>query len=326
MTHASRIIRVLAGACIATTLTGSVFAQQQYPTRPIRFIVPQLPGDTCDTLARLVGHKMAERLGQQFIVDNRPGAGGTIGLGLTAQAPADGYTIACGQGGNMSVIPHTMKNVPFDALKDFAPVALAATNYLVLVVHPSAPFKNVGQFVKYLKANPGKVAFATNGEGAFLHMATELFRSQVGFEYLHVPFKGVPQMGQELMAGRVDAAFSSFTGMYPFVMSGKVRLLGIAKETRAANYPDLPTIAETVPGFSSGGWFGFVAPARVPKEIIAILNREANAALKQPDVRPKLEAMGLDVWAESPEYFGDLMKSEYDKYGKVARDIKLVPK
>jgi len=306
-------------------MTGAALAQK-YPTKSIRIIVPQLPGDSCDTLARLLGQKMGERLGQQFIVDNRPGAGGTIGLQLTAQAPADGYTIACGQGGNMSVIPHTMKNVPYDALKDFAPVALVATNYLALVVHPSTPFNTVGEFVKYLKANPGKVAFASNGEGAFLHMATELFRSQVGFTYLHVPFKGVPQMGQELMSGRVDAAFSSFTGMYPFIASGRVRLLGIAKATRAPNYPDLPTIAESVPGFSSGGWFGFVAPARMPKEVIAVLNREANAAMQQPDVRKKLETLGLDLWNESPEHFAALMKSEYDKYGKVAKDIGLVPK
>lgn len=322
MTHIARIVSMLvACACV----TGTALAQK-YPAKAIRIIVPQLPGDSCDTLARVLGQKMGEHLGQQLVVDNRPGASGTIGLAIAAQAPADGYTIACGQGGNMSVIPHTMKNVPFDALKDFAPIALVATNYLALVVHPATPFKNVAEFVKYLKANPGKVAFATNGEGAFLHMATELFRSQVGFKYLHVPFKGVPQMGQELMAGRVDAAFSSFTGMYPFIASGRVRLLGIAKATRAPNYPDYPTIAETVPGFSSGGWFGFVAPAKVPKEIVAVLNREANAAMKLPDVRAKLEALGLDLWTESPEYFGDLMKSEYDKYGKVARDIGLVPK
>ena len=133
-------------------------------------------------------------------------------------------------------------------------------------------------------------------------------------------------MASEIMAGRVDAAFSSFTGVYPFVKSGQLRLLGIAKPTRASNYPDLPTVAETVPGFSSGGWFGFVAPAKVPKEIITILNREMNVALKRPDVRAKLEGLGLDVWAESPEYLRDLMKSEYEKYGKVVRDIKLVPK
>jgi len=323
MTPVARIVSVLI-ACSFLTVTALA---QNYPVKSIRFIVPQLPGDSCDTLARFLGHKMGERLGQQFVVDNRPGAGGTIGLAVAAQAPADGYTIACGQGGNMSVIPHTMKNVPFDALKDFAPVALVATNYLALVVHPATPFKNVGDFVKYLKANPGKVAFATNGEGAFLHMATELFRLQVGgFEYLHVPFKGVPQMGQELMSGRVDAAFASFTGMYPFIASGRVRLLGIAKATRAANYPDLPTIAESVPGFSSGGWFGFVAPANVPKEIITVLNREVNAAMKQPEMRAKLEALGLELWTESPEYFGALLKSEYDKYGKVAREINLAPK
>jgi len=299
---------------------------QSYPQKQVRIIVPQLPGDACDTFARVLGQKMSERLGQPFVVDNRPGASGTIGLALTAQAPADGYTFACGQGGNMSVVPHTMKKVPYDALKDFAPVALIATNYLALVVHPSTPFKNVADFVKYLRANPGKVTFASNGEGAFLHMAAELFRSHVGFTYLHVPFKGTSQMAQELMSGGVDAAFNSFTGIYPYVQAGKVRLLGIAKATRAPNYPDIPAIAETVPGFSSGGWFGFVAPGRVPKEIIAVLNREANAALKLPDVREKFTTLGLDVWTESPEYFGDLMKSEYEKYGKVARDIGLVPK
>jgi len=322
MTHIARFVSLLiACACVA----GPALAQK-YPTKSIRVIVPQPPGDPCDIFARLLGHKMGERLGQQLVVDNRPGASGTIGLALAAQAPADGYTIACGQGGNLSVIPHTMKNVPFDALKDFTPVALVATNYLALVVAPGTPYKDVGEFVKYLKANPGKVSFASNGEGAFVHMATELFRSYVGFQYLHVPFKGVGLMTQEVMSGRVDAAFGSFTGMYPFITSGRVRLLGIAKATRAHNYPDLPTIAESVPGFTSGGWFGFVAPAKVPKEVIALLNQEMNAALKLPDVRGKLEVLGLEVWTESPQYLGSLMKSEYDKYGKVARDIGLVPK
>ena len=322
MTHTSRIVwALIACACLTSTALA-----QNYPTRAIRIIVPQPPGDPCDTFARMLGQYMGERLGQQLVVDNRPGAGGTIGLTLAANASADGYTFACGQGGNLSVIPHTMKNVPYDALKDFAPIALIATNYLALVVYPGAPYKTTGEFVKYLKDNPGKVSFGSNGEGAFLHMAAELFRSAVGFEYVHVPYKGVSPMAQDIIAGRVDAAFSSFTGIFPFVQSGRVRLLGIAKDTRAHNYPDLPTVAETVPGYASGGWFGFVAPANVPKEIITILNREANAAMKRPDVRAKLEALGLELWTESPEYLRDLMKSEYEKYGKVARDIKLVPK
>lgn len=322
MNYVNRIaLALISFACVS-----NIALAQQYPLRPVRVIVPQLPGDSCDTFARLLGHHMGERLGQQFVTDNRPGASGSIGLQITATAAPDGYTIACGQGGNMSVLPHTMKNIPYDALKDFAPISLIATNYLALVVYPSAPYKTTAEFIKYLKANPGKVAFGSNGEGAFLHMAAELFRAAVGFEYVHVPYKGVVPMSQDVMAGRVQAAFSSFTGVYPFVQSGKVRLLGIAKATRAPNYPDLPTIAETVPGFESGGWFGFVAPAKVPKDIINTLNREANAAMKRPDVRAKLEQLGLDVWTESPEYFAKLMKSEYDKYGKVARDIKLVPK
>ncbi|MBI3042211.1 MAG: tripartite tricarboxylate transporter substrate binding protein [Betaproteobacteria bacterium] len=322
MSHAARIIWVLV-ACAG--LTGTALAQK-YPARAIRIIVPQQPGDPCDTFGRLLGGYAAERLGQQLVVDNRPGAGGRIGLGLAAAATPDGYTIACGQGGNMSVIPHTMKDVPYHALNDFKPIALVATNYLALVAAPNSPFKTTGDLVKYLKANPGKVSFATNGEGAFLHMATELFRSYVGFEYIHVPFKGIAGMAAELLSGRVDVAFSSFTAIHPHVQAGRVRMLGIAKPTRAHNYPEFPTVAETVPGFSSGGWFGFVAPAKVPKEVITILNREFNAAMKQPDIRAKLESLGLDVWTESPEYLGKLMKSEYDKYGKVARQIKLVPK
>jgi tripartite-type tricarboxylate transporter receptor subunit TctC len=218
-----------------------------------------------------------------------------------------------------------MKDVPYHALNDFAPVALVATNYLALVAANKAPFKTTAELVKYLKANPGKVSFATNGEGAFLHMATELFRSSVGFDYVHVPFKGIADMAANLQSSQVDAAFVSFTAIYPHVEANRVRLLGIAKETRASNYPNLPTVAEAVPGYSSGGWFGFVAPAKVPKDVIAALNREFNAAMKQPEIRAKLEALGLEVWTESPEHFGKLMKSEYEKYGRVARAIKLVP-
>ena len=310
---------------LACTCVHGLAVAQKYPVKPIRLIVPLPTGDTCDIFARLIGQRAGERLGQQFVVDNRPGASGAIGLQLMAQAPADGYTIACGQGGNLSVLPHTMKNIPYDALKDFAPIALVATNYLALIVRPDAPYRNVDEFIKYLKANPGKVTFGSNGEGAFLHMAAEMLRSQVGFEYVHVPFKGVAQMAQELMASRIDASFNAFTGILPFVQGGKVRLLGIAKTTRASNYPDYPTIAETVPGFSSGGWFGFVAPARMPREFVGLLNREFNTVMTIPEVHAKLEALGVDVWTESPEYFGALMKSEFEKYGKVARDIGLVP-
>jgi tripartite-type tricarboxylate transporter receptor subunit TctC len=319
------ITRFVSMALASVCLAAPVFAQK-YPTKPIRIIVPQTPGDPCDTFSRLLSERMPERTGQPVVIDNRPGASGTLGLALAAAAPADGYTIACGQGGNLSVIPHTMKDVPYKALQDFQPVSLVATNYLALVVRPNAPYKTVAEFVQYLKANPGKVSFGTNGEGAFMHMTTELFRSFVRFDYLHVPFKGVGPVAQELMSDRVDAAFSSFTGIYPHVKAGRVRLLAIAKDKRAPNYPDIPTVAETVPGFASGGWFGFVAPSKVPNDIIRTLNQEMNIVWKIPVVRERLETLGLEVWTESPEFLGKLMKSEYDKYGKVAKDIKLVPK
>ena len=299
---------------------------QNYPVKSIRFIVPQPAGDACDVLTRMISHKMSERLGQQFIVDNRPGASGTIGLALMVKVPADGYTIACGQGGNMSVIPHTMKNVPYDALKDFTGIALVATNYLALVVHPSVPFNNAGELVKYARAHPGKLSFGSNGEGAFIHMATELFRANAKFEYLHVPFKGVGPLVQEMMAGRVDAGFGSFTGYIPHVKAGRLKMLGVARATRAPNYPDIPAIAETVAGYESGGWFGFVAPARTPTNVISILNRETNAAMQLPDVREKMITLGLEIPNDTPEQFNQLMRSEYEKYGKVAREIGLVPK
>ncbi|HYC46419.1 MAG TPA: tripartite tricarboxylate transporter substrate binding protein [Burkholderiales bacterium] len=322
MPRTVRVVSILlACLCVAAPALA-----QKYPTRAIRIIVPQAPGDPCDTFARMLAERMPQRIGQVIVIDNRPGAGGTIGLALAATATPDGYTIACGQGGNMSVAPHTLKSVAYKPLEDFQGVSLVATNYLALVVARDRPYSNVAEFVKYLKANPGKVAFATNGEGAFMHMATELFRSHVGFQYLHVPYKGVAPAAQELVAGRVDAALGSFTGFYPFVKSGQLRLLGVARATRAPNYPDIPTVAETVPGFSSGGWYGFVAPAKVPKDIVALLNREMNAVWKLPDMRAKLEVLGLEVANESPESFNKLLKSEYDKYGKVAKDIGLVPK
>jgi tripartite-type tricarboxylate transporter receptor subunit TctC len=319
------LARFMAAVAALGMVSGGALGQT-YPAKPIRVIVPQPAGDTCDLLTRLLTQKMAVRLGQQFIVDNRPGASGTIGLALLVQTPADGYTIACGQGGNMSVVPHAMKNVPYDVLRDFAGIAIVATNYLALAVHPSVPFHTVGDLIKYAKAYPGKLAFGSNGEGAFIHFTTELFRSFVGFEYLHVPFKGAGPMMQEMMGGRVDAAFSSFTAFYPHVKAGRLKLLGVARATRAPNYPDIPAIAETVPGFSSGGWFGLVASAKMSKAYIAVLNRETNWAMQQPDVREKMTTLGLDIPNESPEFFDQVIRSDYEKYGAVARKIGLVPK
>lgn len=304
---------------------GGIYAQV-YPNRPIRVIVPAAPGDSCDVLSRLIGQKVGERLGQPLTADNRVGAGGQLGLQLIAQAPADGYTIGCGQGGNMVIVPIAYKKVAYNSLKDFAPIQIPVTNFLGLVVHPTVPFRNVKDLVTYGKANPGKLVFGSNGEGAFIHFSVELLRSLGGFTYLHVPYKGVAPIMADLMSGRVDATITSFVSVKPHVDAGRLKLLAIGRATRSPKYPDFPTIAETLPGYENSGWFGFIAPAGTPREIIVLLNKEMNRATMLPDVREKLDVYGLEVHAESPEFFANRIRSDIEKWGKVARDIGFQPK
>jgi tripartite-type tricarboxylate transporter receptor subunit TctC len=269
---------------------------------------------------------MSERLGQQLVVDNRPGAGGQLGLQLTAQSPADGYTIACGQGGNMVLAPLVNAKVPYDTLKDFIPVAALVSNFPALVVHPSVPFRNTRDLIVYAKANPGKLTFGTNGEGAFIHFSTELLRLHAGFTYLHVPYKSVQAIVTEIMGGRIDALFTSFINVQPHVLAGRLRLLGVGRATRAPNYPDFPAISETLPGFEASGWFGIIAPAGTPREVVLLLNREINRALALPEVREKLISFALEVHTEPPEYFDKILRRDIEKWGKLARDISFKPR
>jgi tripartite-type tricarboxylate transporter receptor subunit TctC len=254
-------------------------------------------------------------------VDNRVGAGGQLGLQLIAQAPADGYTIGCGQGGNMVIVPIAYKKVAYDTLKDFTPIMIPVTNFLGLVVHPTVPFKNVKDLVAYGKANPGKLVFGSNGEGAFIHFSVELLRTLGGFTYLHVPYKGVAPVLSDIVSGRIDSTITSFVSVKPFVDSGRLKLLAIGRATRSPKYPNYPTIAETLPGYENSGWFGFIAPAGIPREIVVLLNKEMNRAVTQPDVREKLDSYGLEIHTESPEYFANVIRRDMEKWGKVARDI-----
>ena len=318
-------LALLAASHAAWAQAPSTGAAPNYPVKSVRVIIPAAPGDSCDTLSRLVGYKVAEKLGQTFAIDNRPGAGGQLGLELIARAPADGYTIGCGQGGNMVIVPLAYKKVAYDSFKDFAPVAMMASNFLALAVHPSVPFKNTRDLISYAKAHPGKLSFGTTGEGAFLHFATELFRKEAGFTYLHVPFKSTSAIFIDIMGGRIDATLGSFVSIQPHAMTGKLKVLGVARTTRAPNYPQFPTIAEVVPGFASGGWFGFIAPAAMPKDMIALLNREMNAAMRLPDIREKMTALGLEIHTEPPEFFTKLLRDDFEKWGKLARDIGFKP-
>lgn len=298
---------------------------QQYPAKPIRIIIPFPPGDSLDTMSRLIAPALTERLGQNIVVDNRAGAAGQLGLDLAAHAAPDGYTLVGGQGGNLVVQPHTYRKLPYDPLKDFAPVALSTTNFLALVVNPNGPFRSLKDLITYGKANPGKLSFASNGEGGFPHMAIEMLRVQAGFDYLHVPYKGGVQIVTEIMGARVDATILGIGALTPFIRAGRLRLLAVTSPARAELFPETPTIAEVLPGYDSRGWFGYLAPARTPAKIVALLNQEINRAMMMPDVREKLAAIGLTVVAETPESFAQTLRSDYEKYGKLIRTIGLQP-
>src|SRR5450759_4526736 len=220
-----KTVEILLAVVSSLAFIGSA-QPQTYPNRPIRIIVPFPAGDAADILARLVGQKLTAHLGQQVIVDNRAGAAGQLGLDLAARAAPDGYTITVGQGGNLVIAPHTYRKLAYDPLKDFAPVALLVANGLVLVVHPSAPFKNVKDLISYAKANPDKLTFASNGEGGFVHLSFELLRVQAGFTYLHVPYKGGAPSLTDLMGGQVDASMPTLASVAAYVRSGKLRMLG----------------------------------------------------------------------------------------------------
>jgi len=316
-------------AAVAVLLTAAAGVEgawaQAYPNKPIKIIVPFPPGNTVDTQSRLIGPKIQERLGQPVIVENRLGASGMLGMGVVAKSAPDGYTLGAGQGGNLCVLPHTSKNVPYDALKDFQPIALTTTNYLVIYAHAGAPFKTFPEMITYAKANPGKMTVATNGEGGFPHLAMEHLRLMAGFTYNYIPYKGSAQIGTDVMGGQVMMAFDGVAGAMPAIRSGKVNLLAVTSKKRAAFWPDKPSAAEFVPGYDSGGWFGFVAPAGIPRDIAVKLNAEINRAMNAPEVVEKMVNSGMVVANESVQYFEDLIKHDYAKYGKLVRDIGFKP-
>jgi len=318
------VLRVFALAIVTSALAGAALAQS-YPSRPVKVIVPFPPGDAADILSRLIGPKVSERMGQPVIVENRAGASGQIGLEVLKNAAADGYTIGVGQGGNLVVAPHTYKKLPYDPLKDFVPVAILATNYLAVVANPGVPFKSAAEMVAWAKANPGRLTLATNGEGGFPHLAFEHLAVMGDFKFQHIPYKGAAQIITDVMGGQVQLGIGAYTSLSPHVLSGRLRLIAVTNPVRVPNKPELPIFAEAVPGYDSRGWFGYVAPAATPREIVARLNAEINRAMKLPDVSEKMIASGLIIVTEPPEFFGDMIRSDYAKYGKLARDIGFKP-
>lgn len=318
-----RILKLFLVLIAAMFGAASAFAAQTYPTKTVRIIVPYPPGEAADIIARLIAPIIGERMGQQFVVDNRAGASGQLGLTLLKQSPPDGYTIGMGQGGNLSVAPHTYAKLPYDPLKDFTGIALAATNYLAVVANPGAPFKTASEMIAWAKANPGKLSVGTNGEGGYPHLTMEYLSRSAGFKFLHVPYKGASQYTVDVLGGQIMTAVGSYTSMAPHINSGKLRLIAVTNDVKVPNKPDLPIFADVVPGYDMRGWFGFVAPAGTPHAVIKRLNEEINRAMQLPEVNSKLVEAGLIVANESPEQFDKFLKKEDAKYGKLVKEIGL---
>ncbi len=313
---------VTRGVCAAVVLAAcaATASAQNYPNRLIRLVVPWTPGGAADILSRTVAQKMSENVGQQVLVDNRPGANGIIGTEFAARAPADGYTLLMGATGPNSVLPSLAPKLPYDALKDFAPVSLIATTTYVLSVHPTMAVNSVKELVALAKSKPGQFTFASPGSGTPNHLSGEMFKAAAGIDIQHVPYKGSAPAMTDVMGGQVTMTFENIAPSLPHIKAGKLKPLGITAAKRSALLPDVPTIAESgFPGFQAVGWFGILAPRNTPAPVISQLNAEIVRILRLPEVRERLLALGVEVHGSTPEEFDAFGRAEIEKWAKVVK-------
>ncbi len=293
---------------------------QTYPSKPIRFVVPYPAGGPLDTVARLLGQKVAESIHQPVIVDNKPGAGGNIGADAVAKAAPDGYTILMGAVATHAINPTLYAAIPYDPVKDFIPVTQIASTPNVLVVNPAVPAANVREFIAYAKANPGKLNFGSGSTGSAGHLAGELFKTMAGIDMTHVPYKGAAPAMNDLIGGQIQLMFDNLSSSLAQMRAGKVRALAVTTARRSALAPDLPTIAESgLPGFDINTWFGIFVPARTPREIVDRLHGEFTKALATPDVREKMLNLGAEPVGSTPAEFAAYIRAEGDKYARVIK-------
>jgi tripartite-type tricarboxylate transporter receptor subunit TctC len=315
---ALRWLSALTGA-VLLAVTAPVSAQS-YPTKPIRFIVPFAPGGSTDTLARTLGQKLTDALGQQVVIDNRAGGNGNIGMGIVAHAAADGHTLLLGYIANLGIGPSLFANLPFDPVRDYAPITQLAVSPNIFVAHPSVPAKTFKEFIAYAKANPRKINFASAAVASLGHLAGELLNTAAGIEMQHVPYKGSGQAVIDLLAGQVQVMFSGMSSVMPHIKGGKLRPLAVTGAQRSPAAPEVPTIAESgFPGFEAAAWYGVLAPAGTPKAVIVRLHDEIVRALKMPDVKERLENVGFELVGGTPDEFGAYIQSEIKKWAKVVK-------
>jgi len=304
---------------VAALLTGVPASAQQYPTRPIRLVVPFPPGGGTDTMARAIGPKLGEALGQQVVPENRGGAGANIGAEIAAKSPPDGYTLMLATITN-AIGASLYTRLNYDLVRDFAPITQLATTPHILVVHPSVPVKSVKEFIAFAKARPGELTYSSSGNGSAAHLAGELFNSLTGVKTVHVPYKGGGPSMIALVGGEVSLAFATMPSAINYVRAGRLRGLAVTTAKRSPSTPELPTLAETgVAGYEAGSWYGLSAPAGTPKEIIGRLHAETIKVVALPDVKERLFNAGFEVVTSSPEQFGEFTRTEIQKWGKLVK-------
>jgi tripartite-type tricarboxylate transporter receptor subunit TctC len=320
MALATRLIAAVSGFVLMSSL--AALAQTAYPNKSVRIVIPFAPGGVPDIIARLVAPKMTETMGQPFVVDNRPGAGGTLAAAHVAKSDPDGYTLFMTTVSTQAIAPNLMANLPYDAVADFAPISHIANVPLVLVITPTLPASNLKDFIALLKANPGKYDFASSGAGAPLHLAGELFKAMTRTDIQHVAYKGSAPALTDVMGGRVAMVFDAIPPALGHIQSGRLRALGVGTKERSAMLPDVPTIDEAgLPGYEAYTWGAFFAPARTPQPVIDRLHAEVTKALAQPDVKQRLTDLGYQIVGSTPAQLEAHVRSEKEKWGKLIRDV-----
>jgi len=311
-----KLLPLLIGA--TSILVAMSATAQSYPTRPVRVLVAQAAGGPTDVVTRIYATKMSELLGQQMVVDNRPGAGGSVAGDIVARAPADGYTLCSAANGTIAIAPNFLK-LSFSVTKDLAPVALIGDSPLALMVHPALPAASVKELIALAKAKPGMINFASSGLAGTGHLSGELFKMMAGINITHVPYKGAAPALAAVAAGEAQMLISGLSSGMPFIQSKRVRAIAVTSAKRVSMLPEVPAIAETVPGYEAGSWYAVLAPAGTPKAIIERLNRESTKTITDPDVRPKLIATGLELESLSPDELGKKIRTETERWGKVVK-------
>jgi tripartite-type tricarboxylate transporter receptor subunit TctC len=318
MKQISRRTAIAAG--LAAVLCSTAWADT-YPSKPIHLLVPFLPGGGTDIIGRELSHQIATTTHWNFIVDNKAGSGGNIGVDSAAKSTPDGYTLVIGQTSNLAINPTLYSKLPYDPAKDLTPIALIGSSPLALVVAANSPFKTLADVVKAAKANPGAVNFATSGNGTVAHLATELFQKEAGIKLTHIPYKGASQGVMDVIGGSVQLYMSSIPTLIGQIRNGSLRALAVTSSKRVADLPEVPTIAESgYKNFEAVTWFGLLGPAKLPPDIVAKLNAETTKALRSPELQKKMRDQGVDLTPGTPEQFGALIRSDMAKWGKVVKE------